>query len=213
MRKRSVAMASAGFIVLAAAGCSGEPAGESMSNSPSSVPNFPVQTSNRTGLPHSGAPSVMDPLPETVLSGHPCEVLTPQQVREILGPGASEGRRSDLEEVGPGCDWGNPESFGGFRIGFSVVSREGLSAQYANTKPQVEVFRESVVVEGFPAVAYKVSEEDRVCTVAVGIADEYSVVTTVGLSIEKEDAGVDSCVPAEQVAEIVVGNLKAKAGR
>ncbi|EHK87151.1 hypothetical protein SZMC14600_11993 [Saccharomonospora azurea SZMC 14600] len=104
------------------------------------------------------------------------------------------------------------ESFGGLRIGFSIVSREGLSAQYANTKPQVKVFRESVSVGGFPAVAFKVSEDDRMCTVAVGLANEYSVVTTIGLSAEKEAEGVDSCVPAEQVAEMVVGNLKAKAG-
>ncbi|EHR63033.1 DUF3558 domain-containing protein [Saccharomonospora cyanea] len=215
--KRVVAVLSVGLAVLAVAGCSEESAGEAAPGSESSVPGPAEQTSasssSEPGLPHSGAPAVTDPLPESVLSVHPCDVLTRQQVQGALGPAASEGERRDLDEVGPGCDWGNLDTLGGLRIGFSVVSREGLSAQYANTKPQVKVFRESGPVAGFPAVAYKTSEDDSYCTVAVGLANEYSITTTVTLSAEKEAEGVDSCVPAERVAEMVVGNLKAKAGR
>ncbi|EHY88832.1 DUF3558 domain-containing protein [Saccharomonospora azurea] len=213
--KRVAAVLSVGLLTLTVASCSEESPGEGpASNYSVSASGGPTSQSvpSDPALPHSGAPAVVDPLPESALSDHPCDVLTPEQVQQALGSGASTGSPSDLEQVGPGCDWGNVESLGGMQIGFSTVSRAGLSAQYANTKPQVKVFRELASVGGFPAVAFKASENDRVCTVAVGLADEYSITSTVGLSAEKEAEGVDSCVPAEKVAEMVVGNLKAKAG-
>lgn len=206
--KRAVAMVGVGLAVLAAAGCSGESDGEA-------IP-IPERTSsissNHSRLPHSGAPAVTDPLPESVVPDDPCEVLTPDQIENLLGDEASVGKRTDLAELGPGCDWSNQETLGGFLVSFDVVSRDGLSAQYANTKPQVQVFRELPSVGGFPAVAYKDSESSYRCTVAVGLADEYSVITTVSLSIEKQAEGVDPCAPSEQVSEIVVENLKAKLG-
>ncbi|QBQ61853.1 DUF3558 domain-containing protein [Saccharomonospora xinjiangensis] len=211
--KRVVAMAGACVAVLVVVGCSNVSGGEAAPNPGSSAVRPSSSAAGVSGLPHSGAPVVVDPLPESVLADHPCEVLTPEQVRKVLGAGASEGERRDLGSVGPGCDWGNKESLGGFRVGFSVVSRQGLSAQYANTKPQKAVFRELDSVVGFPAVAYKDSEDEIVCTVAVGIANEYSVVTTVTLGFERESDGTDSCVAAETVSELVVNNLKAKAGR
>lgn len=151
-------------------------------------------------------------MPESVLSGDPCDALTAQQVEGALGQGASEGQRRDLEEVGPRCGWSNEETFGGMSLAFVTAIREGLSVEYANVKPKKAVFREAGPVMGFPAVAYKDSENDRTCTFVVGLADEYSISVNIGLSPEKEAEGVDSCVPAEQVAEMVVGNLKAKAG-
>ncbi len=215
--KRMVAGLSVGLVVLAVSGCSGKSGGEAVPRPESpvsgSVERTSASSSSASGLPHSGAPAVTDPLPESALPDDPCEVLTPQQVREALGSGASEGKRSDLEPVGPGCDWSNQETFGGLQVGFHTVTRQGLSATYANAKPQSAIFRSVGPIYEFPAAAYKDSEDDNYCTVAVGLANEYSITTTVTLSAEKEAEGVDSCVPAERVAEMVVGNLKAKAGR
>ncbi|WP_040922678.1 DUF3558 domain-containing protein [Saccharomonospora xinjiangensis] len=210
--KRVVTALSVGLVVLVVAGCSGDSGGTAGPSGSGTAEPASMGSPHGSGLPHSGAPVVVDPLPESVLSDHPCEVLTPEQVRAVLGTGASEGRRRDLGSVGPVCDWGNKERFSGFAVGFSVVSRQGLSAQYANTKPQKAVFRELDSVAGFPAVAFKDSEDEIVCTVAVGIANEYSVVTVVTLGLEGESDGTDSCVAAETVSEIVVENLKAKAG-
>ena len=67
-------------------------------------------------LPHSGAPAVADPLPESALPSDPCEVLTPQQVKEALGEGATEGERRDLDGLGPGCGWGNKKPSLWFRL-------------------------------------------------------------------------------------------------
>ncbi len=203
-------------LVLAVAGCSEGVDGDAAPTSESSVsvsasPSSSAQAGG-SELPHSGAPAVADPLPESALPSDPCEVLTPQQVEEILGEGAAAGKRADLDGLGPGCDWSNRKTFGGFKIGFDTVARQGLSAAYANAKPRSAIFREVGPVDRFPAVAYKDSEDDRMCTVVVGLADDYAISATVSLSFEKEDAGVDSCGPAERIAATVVGNLKDRAG-
>ena len=203
-------------LVLAVAGCSEGVDGAAAPTSESSVsvsasPSSSAQAGG-SELPHSGAPAVADPLPESALPSDPCEVLTPQQVEEILGEGAAAGERRDLDGLGPGCDWGNQDTLGGFRVGFHTVARQGLSAPYANAKPRHSIFSEVGPVDRFPAVAYKDSEDDPICTVVVGLADDYAISATVTLSFEKEDAGIDSCGPAERIAATVVGNLKDRAG-
>ncbi|WP_433470592.1 DUF3558 domain-containing protein [Saccharomonospora azurea] len=214
--KRMMAGLGVGFVALTVAGCSGETGGEPAPRPESSMAGSALPTPATSGappeLPHSGAPAVVDPLPESVLPDDPCDVLTSQQIIQALGSGASEGERSDLEPVGPGCHWSNEKTLSSLQVGFNTVARQGLSATYANAKPQSAVFREVSPIQDLPAVAYKDSEDDRVCTVVVGLADDYTITSTVGLSAEKEAEGVDSCVPAEMVAEMVVGNLKAKAG-
>src|SRR5690606_22456211 len=214
---RVSAVVGVGLAVLAVAGCSEGVDGDAAPTSESSVSESvgPTSTSAQgsgSGLPHSGAPAVADPLPESALPSDPCEVLTPQQVEEILGEGASAGKRADLDALGPGCDWSNRKTFGGFKIGFDTVARQGLSAAYANAKLRSAIFCEVGPVERFPAVAYKDSEDDRMCSVVVGLDDDYAISATVSLSFEKEEAGIDSCGPAERIAATVVGNLKDRAG-
>ncbi|WP_277068534.1 DUF3558 domain-containing protein [Saccharomonospora viridis] len=203
-------------LVLAVAGCSEGVDGDAAPTSESSVSvsASPSASASAGGseLPHSGAPAVADPLPESALPSDPCEVLTPQQVKEALGEGATEGERRDLDGLGPGCGWGNKKTFAVVQVGFDTVNRQGLSAAYANAKPRSAIFREVGPIEGFPAVAYKDSEDAPRCAVVVGLADDYAISATVSLSFEKEDAGIDSCGPAERIAATVVGNLKDRAG-
>ena len=213
---RVSAVVGVGLAVLVVAGCSEGVDGDAAPTSESSVSVSTVPSASASAggseLPHSGAPAVADPLPESALPSDPCEVLTPQQVVEILGEGASAGKRVDLDQVGPGCDWGNRKTLGGFQVSFHTATRQGLSASYAYAKPQSPIFREVGPIEGFPAVAYKDSEDDPICTVVVGLADEYAISAGVALSIEKKNAGIDSCGPAERIAATVVGNLKDRAG-
>jgi len=110
--KREIAMVGVGLTILSLSGCS-EVSGGEAAPIPESSERISPNPSGNKGLPHSGAPAVTNPLPESVLAEHPCEVLTPQQIREILGEGVSEGERKDLAELGPGCDWSNPETLGG----------------------------------------------------------------------------------------------------
>jgi hypothetical protein len=208
--KRVVAAFAAGSAVFVVAGCSGGTDGEATPVPSSWAPAPTVSSAGNPTLPHSGAPSVTDPLPESVLSGDPCEVLTRQQVENALGDGAPQGERRDLKAVGPRCDWSDPATGGGFTVGFSTTTRQGLSAFYANAKPRMAVFRDAGFIEDFPAVEYKPEVDGIDCDVAVGLADEYAV--SVQVTLSRGNEGKDACEPAKRLARVVVGNLKEKAG-
>lgn len=214
MKRTTIGLA-AGALLLAA-GCSGEAGGQA---EPAGGPSAPTSsaatsgsapqssTSESSSLPHSGAPRVADPLPESVLSDDACDALTTEQLSNALGK-AAPGQPKGLP-IGPSCDWSNPESFTGITVAYSVESREGLSAQYANTKPKTPSFQETDPVLGFPAIQYQLEEGSDGCTVAVGLADEYSV--TVVVTQSEGSASSDPCNGAARVAQDVVGNLKGKA--
>ncbi|MCP2256311.1 Protein of unknown function (DUF3558) [Prauserella aidingensis] len=209
--KRVIMGLAAGALLLTA-GCSGEADGHAEPTGGSSAPTSPAgasssapESSTASDLPHSGAPEVTNPLPKTVLSGNPCDALAPEQIDAALGK-AVAGEREDLSS-GPGCQWSRPEKFTSIGVEFSLGTGEGLSAHYANTQPKSAIFREAAPVGGFPAVEFKNSEDSRSCAIAVGIADEYSVM----VGTTQNEKGSDSCKGAARVAEDVVGNLKAKA--
>lgn len=209
--RRVVAALVAGSAVLVIAGCSGGTDGTA-EPAPTTGSVSSSQAAGDAGLPNSGAPAVTNPLPESALAGDPCQALTRQQVTEALGDDASQGERRDLDSIGPRCDWqGGTSSDGGFSLSFGTKSRQGLSGFYANAKPKMEVFRELAPVEGFPAVAYKSSDDARECTVGVGLADEYTLSIT-GTQSSAREGEVDSCDATEMVTALVVKNLKQKAG-
>ena len=64
-------------------------------------------------MPHSGAPAVSDPLPESVLPEDPCDVFTREQIEYVLGDNAPEGKRDELP-TGPTCIWRDAESGAGW---------------------------------------------------------------------------------------------------
>ncbi|GAA1250177.1 hypothetical protein GCM10009676_40990 [Prauserella halophila] len=210
-----MAAAATGALLVLAAGCSDDTTGQAQ---PSPEPSAPASDSTTAAPstsasaqepPHSGAPAVTNPLPESVLSAEPCDVVTPEQVTELLGKPV-EGTEADLDELGEGCEWQNPQRMSGFDLQYNTVMRQGLSAAYANVPSQMEHFEETGPIQGFPAVEYNNGEEENLCTVVVGLADEYNVSTNVTLGQDAEDQ--DSCEAANQVADIIVGNLKDNAG-
>lgn len=177
----------------------------------SSAPQTSNTSPTTSGLPHSGAPAVTDPLPESVIAGDPCEALTRQQVEQALGRNAPQGERADLE-AGPGCNWHDQSSGAGFSVGYSTATRQGLSAYYANTRPQAEVWREEDPIDGLPAVSYQRTKQDFSCAVTVGLADAYAI-DVIATPSRAEIGRTDSCDLSRQLAEIVVENLQQKAGR
>ncbi|SFO98912.1 Protein of unknown function [Amycolatopsis arida] len=163
--------------------------------------------------PHSGAPKVTNPLPESVLSGSPCDALTRQQVEDALGKNAGHGELDADFAPGPTCRWSNLETGAGFSVFFGTKTRQGLSDFYQNTRPQMKVWREIPSVRGYPAVAFRFdADPESSCTVAVGIADTYDVSVAVSTPIRRRPDS-DPCVPAERLAGELVGNLEQKAGR
>ena len=215
---RVVSLALVGAVVLSVAGCSGTSDGVASPVSPSSDVSQPVSSSSSESqlpggqLPHSGAPAVSDPLPESVLAIDPCEVLTRDQVEEMLGDDAPEGQRNDLK-TGPSCDWQDPKSGAGFSVYLGTETRQGLSGYYQNTKPQAGIWREMPEFHGFPAVVSSADESPYTsCHMAVGLADEYTISVGVTLSRDRMGKG-DKCEPVQKMAELLVENLKERAGR
>ena len=162
-------------------------------------------------MPHSGAPAVSDPLPESAVPEDPCDAFTREQVEYALGDNAPEGKREELP-TGPTCTWQDTESGAGFGAFYSTTLRQGLSAYYKNTKPEVEVWRELPPIGGFPAIAYQLSKQGTSCGVAIGFADDYVIEVPVTPSRAKLGE-VDPCDMAQEMAEVLVGNLKERAGR
>ncbi|WP_432849192.1 DUF3558 domain-containing protein [Amycolatopsis sp. CA-161197] len=202
--RQLITMSGAAVVLAFAAGCSGSLAAVPATTNPS--PTAPA-------LPHSGAPKVQNPLPASVLAGDPCQqALTADQLEKILGT-APQGKRDDAS-IGPACNWTNADTAAVVGVGYTSQTHQGLSALYQNTKPQATVWKELAPIQGFPAVAHSTYESGTntgFCQVSVGIADDLSFDASLGLSTAKIGK-VDPCGVAEQVADMVVTNLRQKAG-
>ncbi|GAA3588034.1 DUF3558 domain-containing protein [Amycolatopsis ultiminotia] len=204
---RRTMMTAVGMAAVAAvaAGCSGGPGAAPASTPPSSPAN---------ALPHSGAPKVDHPLPASVLSDDPCqEALTPAQLKEIIGI-APQGEHKDTAGLGPSCDWHNSDAGSLVTVSYTTESHAGLSGLYQNTKPKSQVWRELPLIQGFPAVAAVAIGSDltdQFCQVSVGIRDDLSFDATLVLG-NANRGKADPCELAPRVADMVVTNLRQKAG-
>ncbi|MGH3623690.1 MAG: DUF3558 domain-containing protein [Sciscionella sp.] len=189
------------------AGCSG--GGESRPSASSEQSSSPLSSPTVAALPHSGAPSVRDPLPASVLVGNPCEeALTATQVEVALGEVVVG--EPDTISTGPTCDWGRAETGAAIHVGYVTETHQGLSAVYANTRPQSRVWRPLPPIQGFPAVAHAGGAQGY-CAVSVGLANDLSVDISGFLGYEKEGK-VDPCDAVAQLADMVVTTLRKKAG-
>ncbi|MFF0147828.1 uncharacterized protein DUF3558 [Amycolatopsis sulphurea] len=157
------------------------------------------------------APKVAHPLPDSVLSGSPCEALSPEQIHDDVGPGIP-GKFED-GALGPVCSWdGNGGSV--LLIYFTATQHEGLSIIYKQVKSQMKRFDVLPPIQGFPAVAYDTQPgpKTRSCHLTVGLADTLDF--QIGLGLGSYNVGkVDSCDIAAIIAGHVVTTLTAKAGR
>jgi hypothetical protein len=161
--------------------------------------------------PYGGAPKVTNPLPDSVLSGSPCDALTPEQVKVNLGA-EETGKLDRLAGIGPQCTWSNLDTGGQINVFFSTEDHLGLSGAYANSRPRMKTFKELPPIQGLPAVAYspKAGPTPDHCEVTVGITDTLSVDIAVSLSIAKFGK-VDACSIVPDTANDVITTLKQKA--
>ncbi len=92
---------------------------------------------------------------------------------------------------------------------------DGLSAVYQNSKPQATLWRPLPPIQGFPAVAHSVFKRETTvksfCQVSLGISDQNDIDVSVTLGDSQVDKK-DPCDAAAVVADMVVTNLKKKAG-
>ncbi|WP_409183259.1 DUF3558 domain-containing protein [Amycolatopsis sp. VS8301801F10] len=212
MRARLLPWAAAtGAVIALVAGCSGGPA-PSPASSSGGVPASSAGTGKT--LPYAGAPKVDSPLPDSALSGHPCDSgLTPDQLGRILNQ-KPQGVHDDEAALGAQCHWKNSDAGAIVSVLYSTKTADGLSAVYANTKPKSTVWRPLSPVQGFPAVAhstYSAEGSKSFCQVSVGVSDQHTV--DVSITLGKAKVGkTDPCDVTAQVADMVVTNLKQKAG-
>ncbi|MGW7533508.1 DUF3558 domain-containing protein [Amycolatopsis sp. NPDC054798] len=174
----------------------------------------PPGSSAVAALPHDGAPKVAEPLPPSALSVDPCRVgLTGDQVTTVLGSGQIQRDADAASQLGASCVWSNLETGGNTAVAYDTKSRTGLSGVYQNTKPQTVVWRVLSPVQGFPAVAHVSAgiAPEKFCQVSVGVTDEETVDVSVLLSSAKAGKK-DPCQVTEQVAGMVLANLKHQAG-
>ncbi|MYW90560.1 DUF3558 domain-containing protein [Amycolatopsis rubida] len=195
-----------------AAGCSGGPTPVQPTGSPSSQPQ--TSAPGKT-LPYGGAPKVEHPLPASVLSTHPCDsALTPGQVGSLLGRNR-QGAHRDEPSLGAECQWSNDETGALATVLYATKLSDGLSAVYANSKPQATLWRQLPLVQGFPAVAHSTFKQESVvksfCQVSVGISDQKTIDASVSLGYS-QIGKKDPCDAAAVVADMVITNLKQKAG-
>ncbi|WP_051792031.1 DUF3558 domain-containing protein [Amycolatopsis jejuensis] len=198
------------FAVLASAmlvaACSSTTAG-----SPTPAPATSSLPGNETP-PYAGAPKVAHPLPDSALSGSPCEALSPQQVTADAGPGIT-GKQED-GALGPRCSWTNHSGGSLLVIFFTTRQKEGLSIIYKQVKPQMKRFDELPPIQGFPAVSYDdhPGPVNPSCTVAIGLSDTLEF--EVGLELGTSNRGqTDACQIAATVADHAVTTLRQKVGQ
>jgi hypothetical protein len=163
-------------------------------------------------LPYGGAPKVDHPLPASVVSGDPCtDGLTTQQLNQVLGM-VPQGKPSS-DGFGTTCDWGNIDAGSHATVSFDTKDHQGLSSVYQNTKPLAVLWKPLPAIQGFPAVAHVTNGGDPkgFCQITIGIADDLAVDVSISLSTAKVGK-VDACDVTGQVADMVVTNLRQKAG-
>ncbi|WP_329057751.1 DUF3558 domain-containing protein [Amycolatopsis sp. NBC_01480] len=163
--------------------------------------------------PYAGAPKVENPLPDSVISGDPCQdALTAEQVKTDVGSGIT-GKRDSLAGVGATCEWSDLQSGALLKIYFTTKTKLGISQYYDQTQKVAKRFEILQPIQGFPAVAYDTAAagpESAFCQVAVGISDTADF--EVGLS-RSDSSKADPCKIAAEIAGDVATTLKQKAGR
>ncbi|MCU1687738.1 MAG: hypothetical protein JWQ81_8477 [Amycolatopsis sp.] len=179
---------------------------------PPTSANNTSTSATSSGLPHSGAPKVEHPLPASVVSGTPCDGLTSQQLTQILT--TVPPTRPNTDAAGPSCTWINSDKNSLVSLAYDTQDHTGLSGFYENTKPQATVWKPLPDIQGFPAVAHVTpsgGSPTDFCQVSIGIADDISVDVSIGLSDAKKGKA-DPCEVTAQVSDMVVTNLRQKAG-
>ncbi|MFD2473063.1 DUF3558 domain-containing protein [Amycolatopsis silviterrae] len=203
--------AGAGAAIALVSACSGGSVPNPASSS-AAAPSSPSATGKT--LPYAGAPKVESPLPDSVLSSHPCDGgLTPDQVGRILSQ-KPQGEHGDEAALGAQCHWTNSDAGAIVSVLYSTKTADGLSEVYANTKPKSTVWRPLPPVQGFPAVAhstYSAGGSKSFCQVSVGVSDQHTVDVSITLGQAKVGKA-DPCDVTAQVADMVIANLKKKAG-
>ncbi|MET8994994.1 DUF3558 domain-containing protein [Amycolatopsis sp. NPDC004169] len=195
-------------LLLAAVACSTTNPGKPAVSSP--VPGAASLSESSDAVPGPGVPQVLQPIDVARFKQEPCLALTDSQVTELLGSGVS-GKPDLQAPAGPTCSWDSVDvSQAGIGVIFMNADRLGLASVYAARGKQYQFFQPMESLDGFPTVAYGVSDERSSrgrCAVAIGVSDTQAVDVHVAQS-EKNIGRKDPCSAAHDIAAQVLGNLR-----
>jgi hypothetical protein len=173
---------------------------------PAGTPSAPVPTT---------APPALVPLPERPFEVRvddldPCTLLTPEDVAGLgLEPGGNLDVRSSALYGGVTalCSWQGFEPRA-ISIGVSLSVTGGIELFTERAVPGIVT---PLDVRGFPAVLARADEFPEDCSVIVDVAEGQA------LDVQFRDGGrlprnpqADLCAGAQQVADLVMGNLLAR---
>ncbi|MGH3515932.1 MAG: DUF3558 domain-containing protein [Haloechinothrix sp.] len=180
------------------AGCSGGTAGE------------PVATTSPTassGLPHSGAPKVENPIDTAGFEASPCTMLTDQQLAEAE-IGIENVKPDPGNSFGPTCTWYPPFEWGQFNAALLTANKDGLSTMYQKNLDGDWAFFEKLTIAAYPAVAADDNDDrkDGYCTVNVGVRDDLTLYVHVQLDDESPFYS-DPCGGAEELATMAIQTM------
>ena len=197
MSKWHIALATAGAAVLLV-GCSSPVATApptATGASPSAASTAPI------------APKVTDPLPASVFDKHPCDSgLTSAQLKSLFGE-VPPARHTD-NAAGPGCGWTKESTVAVIDVAWMTGVKGGLSQVYQ--AQQEAAFHQPTDVDGYPALFYNPTEQPtQMCGLAVAISDTL----VFDVSYNAIGSKVSRCDGAKQIAQDVLANLRATAGR
>lgn len=182
------------------AGCSDETSG---------APGPQPTQGQASGLPHSGAPKVDNPIDTAKFEADPCSVITTQQLSRASIP--VEETKTRLDGVaGPQCTWYPPIRWGQFSGAFVTANTAGLSVEYAKNNGGTWEYFEPLVVDGYPAVfsGQRDNRKGGDCGINVGVRDDltYSLI----LQADKESLyAKNACAGAKKLATMAIQTLKA----
>ena len=176
----------------------------------SPTPTAPAATTGSTSSAASTepvAPKVADPLPASAFDKHPCDSgLTPAQLKSLFGE-VPPARHTD-NAAGPGCGWTKSTTHSVIDVAWMTGVKGGLSQVYQ--AQQEAAFHQPTDVDGYPALFYNPTEQPtQMCGLAVAISDTL----VFDVSYNAIGSKVSRCDGAKQIAQDVLANLRATAGR
>ncbi|WP_268747438.1 DUF3558 domain-containing protein [Amycolatopsis rifamycinica] len=179
--------------------------------SPSASGPPPATTpSSIAAVPGPGVPKVDTPLDVRHFQQAPCDSLTPEQSKELLGAGVTTNPAVD-DQAGPTCRWNVPAvSQAGVGVTYFKTTQLGLTGVYRAKDTIYPFFEPLDPIDGYPTVAFGQVDERSTkgrCLLALGTSDTQQVDIAISLS-EANVGKKDPCAAAHDVAAKVLENLR-----
>lgn len=204
--RRTLLLLSASLLALTA--CTPETGGTASPSS--STPGQASSSGSADEVPGNGVPKVENPLDISHFQQTPCDSLTSDQSKELLGPDVTTKPAVD-DPAGPTCHWNVPAiSQASVGVTYFKRTRLGITSIYKAKDTTYPFFMPMDPIDGYPIVAFGETDERNSrgrCSIAIGTSDTQQVDLSISLP-EAKIGKKDPCTAARDVASKVLDNLR-----